>query len=110
MAAVMSTVRALIFLSTTEGYGLPPIEAWMYGTPSIYDSAPSLEEMDRDIPIQLSDWSYEAFAEALDTVRALDDAELLEIRDAVAASSSPEALSARVLEIYRELAVDRRGE
>ena len=49
MARLMSTARALLFVSSTEGYGLPPLEAWMYGTPSIYYSAP-LEEMSRKGP------------------------------------------------------------
>jgi glycosyltransferase involved in cell wall biosynthesis len=103
MATVMSTARALLFASSMEGYGLPPIEAWAYGTPSIYDSAPSLEEMDRDIPVHLTERTYEVFAEALDTVLALDDAQLLELRDTVMSGSKGKDFGERILRIYRDV-------
>ena len=104
MASLMATSRALLFISSTEGYGLPPVEAWAYGTPSLYDSSPSLEEMGADVPVRLQERTYEAFAAALDTILGLDDARLLELRDLVRSGAQRNDRSARVLAIYRELA------
>jgi|SRR3954447_2450982 hypothetical protein len=103
MAAAMSTSRGLLFVSSMEGYGLPPVEAWAYGTPSIYDSAPSLEEMGLDVPMRLPVHTYEAFAAALDTILALDDTQLLELRDTVMSGPNGNDLTAPVLRVYREL-------
>jgi glycosyltransferase involved in cell wall biosynthesis len=103
MATHMSTARALLFISSMEGYGLPPVEAWAYGTPSIYDSAPSVVEMHHDIPVQLTERTYEAFAAALDTILGLDDTRLLELRDLVTSGSKEKDFTARILHIYREL-------
>ena len=102
MSVLMSTSRALLFPSSIEGYGLPPVEAWLYGTPSLYGAAPSLEEMDLDIPGHLTERSHAVFSEALAAILPLDDAELIRLRDAVASAANPKELAARVLGVYRE--------
>jgi glycosyltransferase involved in cell wall biosynthesis len=109
MAALMSTARGLLFPSATEGYGLPPIEAWLYGTPSVYDCVPALEQVAREVPGRLSASSYEAFAHALDLILALDDAMLREVRDAVAAVASWPAVAAQILDVYREYSSTSRS-
>ena len=58
----------------------------------------------QDIPVQLEDRTYDAFAAALDTVLGLDDARLLELRDIVMSGAKRKDLSARILHLYRELA------
>jgi glycosyltransferase involved in cell wall biosynthesis len=109
LAERSARARALLFPSASEGYGLPPVEAWLSGTPSVYDSAPAITEMARPIPGRLSSGSYAAFASALDEVLALDDAALTETREAVAAVSSWPPVAGQVLDVYRAYSSTKRS-
>jgi len=71
IAAAMREARATIFLSTAEGFGLPPVESLNTGIPVItLAGIPSVAMLPPLGQIRLSDLSVDAVADA---VLALDD-------------------------------------
>lgn len=71
----MARARALLLLSSIEGFGLPALEAWFVGTPVCYAAAGSLPEVLEGVPGRCESATDGAFAEALDAVLALDEAQ-----------------------------------
>jgi glycosyltransferase involved in cell wall biosynthesis len=53
ISALLTHSRALLFPSHAEGYGLPPVEAAMLGTPVIAAPLPSLREIMGELPVYL---------------------------------------------------------
>lgn len=54
VSALMGRAHALLFPSFAEGYGLPPVEAAVLGTPVIASDLPALRETLADLPVYLS--------------------------------------------------------
>jgi glycosyltransferase involved in cell wall biosynthesis len=96
-------VRALIFASIEEGFGLPPAEAFAVGTPAVWPRAASLPEIMDGLPGGYEPHSYEDFKRALSEVLALAPAELETFRDAVRSKHDWAPVAERVLRRYREL-------
>jgi len=48
LAGLYRTAQQLIYLSSYEGFGLPPLEAMALGTPAMVSDAPALNEIYRD--------------------------------------------------------------
>lgn len=66
--------RLMVFLSTFEGFGYPPVEALYCGVPCIVNPLPVLREVSGDAPIYLKDASdnlSEVVKEALDRTEPL---------------------------------------
>jgi glycosyltransferase involved in cell wall biosynthesis len=76
LAALLGDSRLLVYPSTYEGFGLPPIEAYALGTPAVYRSTEAAEEVLVDVPGAFTREDAAAFEAALREVVALDDAEL----------------------------------
>ncbi len=53
LAGVMASAHALLFPSFAEGFGLPPVEAAVLGTPVIANDLAALRETLGDIPVYL---------------------------------------------------------
>jgi len=73
MAELIASSRAVIYNSSYEGFGLPPIEAWGLGTPAVYPDISPLSENLAGIPGAFTPSSYDSFARALTTVLGLSD-------------------------------------
>jgi glycosyltransferase involved in cell wall biosynthesis len=76
VADLLAHSRALVFGSVYEGFGLPPVEAYMLGTPAVYALSPALDEVMDGLPGGFGREDYGAFAAALDEVLALGDGDL----------------------------------
>lgn len=66
--AIYQNAAVFMFPSLYEGFGLPPVEAMMSGTPVISSNASSLPEVIGDGGIQLSPRDEKAWVEALHNV------------------------------------------
>jgi len=64
---------ALLFPSTFEGFGLPPLEAMAGGTPALTSNTTSLPEVVGDAAVQVDPYSVEALREGIDKI-AFDQA------------------------------------
>lgn len=54
IASLIARANAMLFPSHAEGYGLPPIEAAMLGTPVISAPLPSVKEVLGELPVYLA--------------------------------------------------------
>jgi glycosyltransferase involved in cell wall biosynthesis len=98
------SVRALVFSSIEEGFGLPPAEAFGVGTPAVWPRTASMPEVMGDLPGGYLPGSYPDFARALTEVLALAPDDLQRCRTSIRSRHTWEAVSARVLRSYREVA------
>lgn len=62
---MMAQARALINFSEYEGFGMPPVEAIISGTCSVYSRIPASEEVLQGMGAPFDNNSYESFAQAL---------------------------------------------
>lgn len=101
--------RALLLLSSVEGYGLPALEAWFLGTPVCYAAAGSLPEILAGLPGRCDDRLDDAaFEAALREVLALRDGERHAIRDALRQRFDVDPFGRRVADLFRGwLGLDR---
>jgi len=70
LPALYSLARAAVYLSSYEGFGLPPIEALACGTPVVASRVPSLVESDIDGAVLVDETSAEDVARALAVILA----------------------------------------
>lgn len=106
----MAQARALLLLSSIEGFGLPALEAWFVGTPVCYAAAGSLPEVLDGVPGRCDGLSDAAFTEALDAVLGLEDAERVRIARRLRDRFGMDGFRARVGSLFsRWLAAPRRN-
>jgi glycosyltransferase involved in cell wall biosynthesis len=101
---LLAMAEALVFPSRYEGFGAPVIEAMMLGTPVVCSDATCLPDIVGDAAVVLP-LEHEAWASALDTVRARRD-ELVAAGHRRAAQFTIEASGAALGMVY-DLAVGR---
>lgn len=104
VARELANARALLFPSIYEGFGLPPVEAVVAGTPPVYARTPVAQEVLGDLPGGYEPGDYDSFARALDLVLTQDDQRL---RDAAALMRERHdwtVVASRVLGLYRRVA------
>jgi glycosyltransferase involved in cell wall biosynthesis len=103
---VISRAVALVFPSLYEGFGLPPLEAGLLGTPSVCSSRPAMTELLAGAALFADPESPEAWARAIEALHG--DAALREglaSRARVRAQDlSWEISGAKFLELFRSLA------
>src|SRR5262249_3298281 len=92
--------RALLLLSSIEGFGLPALEAWFLGTPVCYATQGALVEILEGVPGGCPALEEEAFAKALQDVLALGDAELASYQKKLREKFSVDRFGARVAAIF----------
>ena len=105
LKALYETARALVFPSTYEGFGLPPLEAMACGCPVVAARAAALPEVCGDAALYVDPRSDASIAEAMRRVLE-DDALCARLREAGlarAAAFTWDAAAARVLQVLRGL-------
>ncbi|WJR81422.1 glycosyltransferase family 1 protein [Bradyrhizobium sp. NP1] len=65
LAALYGRALCLVFPSTTEGFGIPPLEAMALGCPVISSSAPSLVELGGDVFLYVDPSDGDRWREAI---------------------------------------------
>jgi glycosyltransferase involved in cell wall biosynthesis len=65
LVALLTGASALLYPSLYEGFGLPPLEAWACGTPSLVSDIPVLRESTGGLGELLPVGDVEAWAEGL---------------------------------------------
>ncbi len=73
---LMRRARAVVYCSEYEGFGMPPVEAVLEGTCSVYSDIPPIREVMGEAGFAFSNDSRETFAAALDRALATDPATL----------------------------------
>ncbi|PYQ44313.1 MAG: hypothetical protein DMF77_07510 [Acidobacteria bacterium] len=105
----MAGARALLLLSSIEGFGLPALEAWFVGTPVCYAAAGSLPEVLEGVPGRCESPTDDAFAEALDAVLTLEEAQRVRIARHLRERYGMDAFRARVENLFSQwMAAPRR--
>lgn len=85
LARRMAEARVLLFPSTDEGFGLPPLEALAMGTPVLYARTPASDETLTGVPGAFDPHDRASFEAAAEAALALDDADLATLAAAVRA-------------------------
>jgi glycosyltransferase involved in cell wall biosynthesis len=93
---------ALLFGSSYEGFGLPPLEAALLGTPAVYRRSAAVEEIMGRTHFPFGG-SYEEFAAALDAALAATEADLIRFRDALGERFDWIRVAERTLNTYRSV-------
>lgn len=96
----MRQARALLLLSSVEGFGLPALEAWFLGTPVVYAPAGALAEVLAGVPGACEDVAPEAFERALDEVLGLEDSRIAVVRDRLRDRYAAERLGERAATVF----------
>jgi hypothetical protein len=105
----MAGARALLLLSSIEGFGLPALEAWFVGTPVCYAAAGSLPEVLDGVPGRCESPTDGAFGEALDAVLTLEESQRVRIARHLRERYGMDAFCARVENLFaRWMAAPRR--
>lgn len=95
----------LIYPSTFEGFGLPPLQAMACGTPVVCSSATSLPEVVGEAAVLLNPSDVDGFAKALSLI-LLDHAKAGELRDKGierAKGFSWQAAAVAEVEVYKKI-------
>ncbi len=94
----MARSRALVHFTELEGFGMPPVEAVLTGTPPVFSAIPvALEVMDgTGCPFDNAD--YEQFAAALDRALQVDPATCATWRSQLAARHSWTQVADRIVQ------------
>ena len=106
LAVMYRLASVFVFPSLYEGFGLPPLEAMVSGTPVVTSNVSSLPEVAGDAAVLVDPYDPEAIADGIYRVLTNDQLRL-ELRQkglARARQFSWEASVRRVREIYGEVA------
>ena len=68
MAGLYAGAAAFVFPSLVEGYGIPPLEAMVAGTPVVASAIPVLAEVCRDGAVLVSPYDPQAWVDAIEEV------------------------------------------
>lgn len=79
LAGYYKTASFSVFLSTIEGFGLPLIESYAYGTPVVFNDKTSLAEIGKGLPGACNIEKRESVFKAMDEVALLDKRRIAEI-------------------------------
>jgi hypothetical protein len=69
---MLKNARALVCFSEYEGFGMPPIEAILQGTPPVYSRIPALEESSQGCGFSFDNGSEQDFQSAMTRALACD--------------------------------------
>jgi glycosyltransferase involved in cell wall biosynthesis len=103
LADLIRKARALVFPSALEGFGLPPVEAVVLGTPPVWARSSALQEVMNGAPGGFTTDDPESFSRAIDEVMTITDADLKQLATRFSALYSWETVASRTLELYRSL-------
>ncbi|MEI7879362.1 MAG: glycosyltransferase [bacterium] len=103
LVRLMGSSRALLLLSTLEGFGLPALESYAAGTPVCYRATTSLEEILEGIPGGWDGRGEATFAAALDAAMAMSPSDIAVVQADLAARFNWARAADDVMKIYREM-------
>jgi glycosyltransferase involved in cell wall biosynthesis len=66
MRALLTGAAALVYPSRYEGFGLPPLEAWVCGTPALVSDIPVLRESTQNRAVYVAPGDVRAWAAAIE--------------------------------------------
>ena len=111
IAALYSGADAFAFLSSSEGFGYPPLEAMACGTPTVVSNLTSLPEVVGDAALLVNPLDTEAIAQALSCL--LNDVALRRHLQTAGYERSrqfqPERLASQVVAVYEECDAEARS-
>lgn len=107
IAGLLASARFLLFGSRYEGFGLPPLEAAILGTPAVHARIPAVAEVLGDAPGGYDANDPHSFDAGVRTVLRLDDESLRSAAAAAARRHRWDAAGAETLRVYRSLAVSQ---
>jgi glycosyltransferase involved in cell wall biosynthesis len=106
VARLVAGARALVFSSAYEGFGLPPVEATLLGTPVVHARIPAVAEvMGPDAGGAYDAGDDDGFDAAMRWALQLDDGSLRAAGRDMAARHRWEDAAAATLTVYRRLGV-----
>ena len=102
LARLMGGSRALVLLSTLEGFGLPVLESYGVGTPVCYRATTSLQEILAGVPGGWDGRDETTFETALDAVLAMDPIEIARVQADLDARFNWKRAVDEIVKLYRE--------
>jgi glycosyltransferase involved in cell wall biosynthesis len=99
---IMAESAALLFGSSYEGFGLPPLEAALLCTPVVYSNCAAVNEVMSGFHFPFND-DYDEFAASLDAALAATESELATAAQKLADKYSWTKIGERTLRAYRSL-------
>lgn len=103
LTGLMADARALVFSSSIEGFGLPPLEAFAAGTPAAWSRHTASDETMEGFPGGYSVGDHDEFAAALDAALSSSHAELLRLSRRARDRFSWDTVAKQVLACYRRV-------
>lgn len=103
LAALYTHAAALVYPSRMEGFGLPPAEALLYGTPVIVADIPVFHEILGEAPLFVRLGDTASWQRALEGIEAARSAERVEHGREVAAQYSEARMSAALAAALRAI-------
>ena len=102
LLSLIAESSALLFGSKYEGFGLPPLEAALVGTPVVYRRIPAVAEVmgDTHFPFESS---YDSFKRALDAALAATQEHIAHDGASLAGRFRWADVAQRTLTTYREV-------
>ena len=99
---IMAESAALLFGSSYEGFGLPPLEAALLCTPVVYSNCAAVNEVMEGTHFPFND-DYDEFAAALDAALAATESELATAAETLGDKYDWTKIGERTLQAYRSL-------
>ncbi len=99
---IMAESAALLFGSSYEGFGLPPLEAALLCTPVVYSNSAAVNEVMGGTHFPFND-DYDEFATALDAALAATENELADAAQTLGDKYNWTKIGERTLRAYRSL-------
>jgi glycosyltransferase involved in cell wall biosynthesis len=107
---VLSGARILVYFSTYEGFGMPPVEGTLAGAAAVYSAIPAMREVMNGCGFCFSNESFEQFAAAMDAAMQLEPAQLEAWQKALRARHNWTVVAKRITETLSALEAEpQRG-
>ena len=102
VAKLLAEAQCLIYPSSYEGFGLPPIEAYCAGTPSVFAHSRAATEIMEGIPTMFEDTDLKSFEVAMDTALTLSNTDVAAMGSLLSSRFSPEQAAISTLKLYHD--------
>jgi glycosyltransferase involved in cell wall biosynthesis len=106
VASLLQQSRAVLYPSVLEGFGLPPLEGFLLGTPAVWAQIPAVTEVMAGMPGGFVPDDQNEFRKAVASVLTLDDEHLERCRSELADRYAWKTIVDTVLTLYRRLVTE----
>ena len=103
LARSIATSDVLVFSSEREGFGLPPLESWLLGTPAVRAASGAVDEVLAGIPGRYIPGDYDSFRSAMDDVMTLSWEAVRGFRDDLVRRYSWRSTAEATIRAYRNI-------